>query len=114
MPIRHAIWKIGIKPEPLTEASLGKEALLEQMIVDDPAILSDRWLLIGRQVRTTHGGFIDLPALNQDAQLIIIELKRDQTPREVVSQALDYDSAQQEPTSALPASSRCPCRPRTS
>lgn len=92
MPIRHAIWKVGAKPQPLTESSLGKEALLEQMIVEDPAILSDRWLIIGRQVRTAHGGLIDLLALNQDGQLIIIELKRDLTPREVVAQALDYAS----------------------
>lgn len=92
MPICHAIWKVGTKPEPMTEASLGKEALLEQMIVEDPAILSDRWLLIGRQICTTHGGFIDLLALNQDGQLIVIELKRVQTPREVVAQALDYAS----------------------
>ena len=48
MPIRHAIWKVGTKPEPLAEVSLGKEALLEQMITEDPTILSDRWLLIGR------------------------------------------------------------------
>lgn len=48
MPIRHAIWKVGTKPDPLTEVSLGKEALLEQMITEDPTILSDRWLLIGR------------------------------------------------------------------
>jgi hypothetical protein len=37
-PIRHVIRKIGIKPEPLAEASLGKGARLEQRIVDDPAI----------------------------------------------------------------------------
>lgn len=65
MPIRHAIWKVGTKPRPLTEASLGKEALLEQMIVEDLAILSDRWLLICRQVCTTHCGFIDPLALNR-------------------------------------------------
>jgi hypothetical protein len=92
MPIRHAIWKVGAKPEPLIEVSLGKEAMLEQMIIEAPTILSDRWLLIGRQVRTDHGGYIDLLALNQDGQLIVIELKRDQTPREVVAQALDYAS----------------------
>lgn len=46
--------------------------------------------MIGRQVRTTHGGYIDLLALNQDGQLIVIELKRELTPREVVAQALDY------------------------
>ena len=87
MPIRHAIWKVGPNPQPLQESSLGKEALLEQMIAADPSILSDRWLLIGRQVRTAHGGVVDLLALNADAQLIVIELKREQTPREVVAQA---------------------------
>jgi hypothetical protein len=78
------------------EVSIQTEALLEQMIVADPAILSDGWLIIGRQVRTTHGGFIDLLALNADGQLIIIELKRHQTPREVVAQAIDYASWAQE------------------
>ena len=52
MTIRHAIWKVGDNPMPLPEASLGKEALLEQMIVQEPDILSERWMLIGRQVRT--------------------------------------------------------------
>jgi len=92
MPMRHAIWKVGTKPEPLTEVSLGKESLLEQMIVEDLTILSDRWMLIGKQVRTSYGGIIDLLALNQDGQVIVIELKRNLTPREVVAQALDYAS----------------------
>ncbi|MEO7086690.1 MAG: endonuclease NucS domain-containing protein [Gemmatimonadaceae bacterium] len=72
--------------------SLETEALLEQMIVEDPTILSDGWMLIGRQIRTSHAGFIDLLALNADGQLIVIELKRNQTPREVVAQAIDYAS----------------------
>jgi hypothetical protein len=96
MPIKHAIWKVGTNPVPLVEVSLGKETLLEQMIFEDSTILSDRWLLIGRQVRTIHGGFIDILALNQDGQLIVIELKRAMTPREVVAQALDYASWVQE------------------
>ena len=91
MPIRHAIWRFGTKPQLLEEVTLGKEALLEQMIVDDLTILSDRWMLIGRQVHTDYGGFIDLLALNPDGQLIVIELKRDQTPREVVAQALAHE-----------------------
>ena len=66
--------------------------MLEQMIVSAPTILSDRWMLIGRQVRTTFGQVIDLLALNPDGQVILIELKRNQTPREVVAQALDYAS----------------------
>lgn len=92
MPIRHAIWKVGDTPQLLSEVSLESEALLEQMIVADMEILSDRWLLIGRQVRTDYGGKVDLLALNQDGQIIVIELKRNLTPREVVAQALDYAS----------------------
>lgn len=92
MPINHAVWKVGPKPQPLPEVSLQSETLLEQMIVADPSILSSHWLLIGRQVRTDHGGIIDLLAVNQDGQLIVVELKRNQTPREVVAQALDYAS----------------------
>lgn len=92
MPIRHAVWKVGTQPDQLREVSLGNENLLERMIVSAPSILSERWLLIGQQVRTRYGGFIDLLALNQDGQLIVIELKRNLTPREVVAQALDYAS----------------------
>lgn len=92
MPINHAVWKVGTQPHPLSLVSLQSESLLEQMIVADPTILSSHWLLIGKQVRTDHGGIVDLLAVNQDGQLIVIELKRSQTPREVVAQALDYAS----------------------
>lgn len=92
MPIRHAIWKVGEKPVSLSEVSLGSEAMLEQMITEDLGILSNRWMLIGRQVRTSHGGIVDLLALNQDGQIIVIELKKALTPRDVVAQALDYAS----------------------
>ena len=36
------------------------------------------------------GGRIDLLAVAPDGSLVLIELKRDRTPREVVAQALDY------------------------
>jgi hypothetical protein len=60
------------------------------MIVAEPKILSDEWMLIGRQENTGHGGRVDLVAIAPDASLVLIELKRDRTPREVVAQALDY------------------------
>src|SRR6266540_3863378 len=66
MPIRHAIWKVAAPPQPLAESSLTTEKLLEDMIVAAPRLLSDEWMLI--------------------------ELRRDRTPREVVAQALDYAS----------------------
>lgn len=90
MPIRNAIWTVGPQPQPLTEARLPSERVLEDMIVAAPRILSDEWMLIGRQERTGAGGFLDLLAVAPDGALVVIELKRDRTPREVVAQALDY------------------------
>lgn len=90
MPIRTAIWKVSAQPEPLVESSLAKEQLLETMIVADPRVLSDEWILIGRQVDTGYGGRIDLLAIAPDGSLVLIELKRNRTPRDVVAQALEY------------------------
>lgn len=49
-------------------------------------------MLIGRQEQTGMGGRIDLLAIAPDASLVLIELKRNRTPREIVAQALDYAS----------------------
>jgi hypothetical protein len=92
MSIRIAIWKVGGQPAPLVESSLANEQLLEEMIVAAPRLLSDEWMLIGRQEDTGYGGRIDLLAVALDGSLVLIELKRDRTPREVMAQALDYAS----------------------
>jgi len=92
MAIEHAIWKVGAIPERLQSAKLESEEKLEDMINADISILNDRWMIIGRQVITTYGGKIDLLATDTDGTLIIIELKKHKTPREVVAQAIDYAS----------------------
>lgn len=92
MPVHHAIWRVGETPHPLTISKLASEQLLERMILNDPNILSDQWMIIGHQENTLDKGRIDLLAIAPDASLILIELKRDRTPREVVAQALDYAS----------------------
>lgn len=92
MPIRHSIWRVDTKPAALREGVLPSETLLENMIVAEPAILSDQWMIIGRQAHTGFGGRIDLLAIAPDASLVLIELKRSRTPREVVAQAIDYAS----------------------
>jgi hypothetical protein len=90
MPIRNAVWTVSDQPRPLTEARLPSERVLEDMIVAAPRILSEEWMLIGRQERTGSSGIIDLLAIAPDGALVLIELKRDRTPREVVAQAIDY------------------------
>lgn len=92
MPVKHAIWHISENPTPLDTATLGSEQQLEEMIVNAPGILSSEWMIIGRQEQTSYGGRIDLLAIAPDASLVLIELKRNRTPREIVAQALDYAS----------------------
>ena len=76
MPIRTALWKVEPHPQALAESSLVKEQLLEDMIVAAPRMLSDEWMLIGRQEDTGFGGRIDLLAIAPDGSLVLIELKR--------------------------------------
>lgn len=92
MPIRTDLWKVAAKPQPLAETQLASEKALEDMIVAAPKLLSDEWMLIGRQEDTGFGGRIDLLAIAPDGSLVLIELKRDKTPRDVVAQSLDYAS----------------------
>lgn len=92
MPIQQAIWKVGTQPQALEMTTLPSEELLETMIQASPEILSREWMLIGRQEQTGFGGRIDLLAITPDGSLVLIELKRSKTPREIVAQALDYAS----------------------
>ena len=92
MTIKHTIWRIAETPTPLAISQLASERQLEDMIVAAPSILNDQWMLIGRQVDTGFSGRLDLLAIAPDASLVLVELKRDKTPRDVVAQAIDYAS----------------------
>lgn len=92
MPVRTHLWTVEDKPRLLSESSLATELQLENMIIQEPGMLSEEWMLIGRQEYTSSGGIIDLLALAPDSSLVLIELKRSRTPRDVVAQSLDYAS----------------------
>jgi hypothetical protein len=92
MPVQTSLWKVGTPPEELKRAVLLSEKLLEEMIEADPRLLSEEWMLIGRQESTGYRGTIDLLAIAPDSSLVLLELKRDKTPRDVVAQSLDYAS----------------------
>lgn len=92
MAVKHSIWTVGGKPAALEKAKLPSEQKLEDMIVAEPEILSADWMIIGQQETTPFGGRIDLLAMAPDGSLILIEVKKDKTPRDVVAQAIDYAS----------------------
>lgn len=71
-----------------------EEAVLEDWLESNPdGIIEDgRVLIIGRQVVTNFGGFIDLLGLDREGDVVVVELKRDRTPRDTIAQSLDYAS----------------------
>jgi len=94
MTISMNLWEIGesnvLKSVPKSKLDL--EVQLENWIVDDPTILDLDILVLGRQVHTDYGGYIDILGLNKEGDLVIIELKKDKTPRDIIAQCLDYAS----------------------
>jgi len=71
-----------------------EESTLEEWLESNPGgILEEGGLLVlGRQVVTNLGGYIDLLGVDREGNAVVIELKRDRTPRDVIAQALEYAS----------------------
>jgi hypothetical protein len=96
MPTAVKIWEIAKDSlQPVTDDSFAKSYLeehLENWVAKDPDILGARVLIIARQKSILGVGRLDLLGIDQNGTLVIIELKRDSTPREAVAQALDYAS----------------------
>ncbi len=70
--------------------SLDFEDRLEGWIAGDPGIISRELMIIGRHVKTGFGGIVDLLGLDDTGDVVIINLKRDTSPRDVSAQALDF------------------------
>lgn len=93
MAMNMTVWRIrDEKLESLPKGKLNQEERLERWVASDPGLLGLDICIIGRQVRTAYGGRIDLLGIDQEGDLVVIELKRDKTPRDIVAQVLDYAS----------------------
>jgi len=92
MPIELGIWRIDEGLEAIQSVSLNLESRLEEILVEDISIASPNWMIIGRQVRTAYDKLTDLLAIDSSGNLVLIELKRDKTYRDIVAQVLDYGS----------------------
>ena len=92
MPIRTEIWRIDGKPERVQFSSIQAEKRLEEVINSRVELVDPSLMVVGRQVVTAYGKLIDLLALDSEGRVVIVELKRERTPRDVVAQLLDYAS----------------------
>ena len=94
MPRGTRLWKVTAEETlvPINNERLDFEERLENWLCNDISILSNNLLLIGRQVETDFNKIIDLLCLDPNGDLVILELKRDRTPRDIVAQVLDYAS----------------------
>lgn len=93
MSIQMQLWSIqGDRPVRLPSAKLDLEARLEAWICQDLSLVGEDLLLLGNQVDTEYGHAVDVLALDRTGNLVVLELKRGRTPRDVVAQILDYAS----------------------
>lgn len=92
MPIEVGLWKLGNRLQPVEYTQMNSENRLETVLAGDIKVVDPDLMLIGRQVSTDFSTFIDLLALDSQGRLVVIELKKGKSPREVVAQLLDYGS----------------------
>jgi len=91
MALAMDLWQINKDQlEPMSKISLNLEKRLNKWIFEDISLLGLDLLILGREVRTAYGGFIDILAIDIQGNLVIIELKRNKTPRDIIAQCLDY------------------------
>lgn len=91
------VWAVG-GDDSLAEMAptrLDYEERIENWICNNISVLvpdDSGLLVIGRQVETDFAGRVDLLCIDGQGDLVIVELKRGKTPREITAQALDYAS----------------------
>ena len=91
MATRMSLWRLNDDgtATAIDDKPLATEEQIEAAIASDPTLLGIDVLIIGRQTQTPSGP-LDLLALDSEGQPVVIENKRDKTPREVLAQTIDY------------------------
>lgn len=90
------VWQIvdgALEPVTASMSQEGRREVedLQQWIRSHPAILGEDLAIIGEQI-PTKTGLMDFLAIDRGGNLVVVELKRDRLPREVLAQAVDYAS----------------------
>lgn len=85
------IWKVdNAHLVELNKGKLDLEERIHDWIKKDIKIILPDAILIGSKIKTDHDKEVDLLAIDSSGDLIIIELKRQATTRDVIGQTLDY------------------------
>jgi len=93
MPLSLEVYRLnGTTPEPITPSGMDEESRLQDILADRIEIIDQDLMVVGREVQTPWQARVDILAIDSAGHLVVIELKRNQTPREVVAQALEYGS----------------------
>jgi RecB family endonuclease NucS len=93
MPFQMTLWHVqGNALSEVSKSKLSSESRLAEWLANDISLLMLDLLVIGKEVSTINRGRIDLLAIDRRGDLLIIELKRDRTPRDIIAQVLDYAS----------------------
>ena len=86
------MWEVtnGSRPAEIRRNEINLEKRLQDWLEEDIFMLDPDLLVIGQEVPTAYGGKIDLLCLDSSGGLVVVELKKGRTPREVTAQVLDY------------------------
>ncbi len=76
----------------MTDSGRREREDLEKWIRSDSTVLGRDIVLIGEQIRTKSGKQLDFLGMDRLGNTVIVELKRDRMPRDVLAQAIDYAS----------------------
>lgn len=92
MPLELGVWRIDGDLNAIPSSGIDEEGRLQALLDRDITIANPGWMLIGREVDAGGAGRVDLLAMDGVGNLVVLELKRNQTPREVIAQVLEYGS----------------------
>lgn len=81
-----------LKPTSFLSQNLLERKDIQEWIEKTPDILGEDFLIIGKELLLPSGSRLDLLAIDKKARLAIIELKRDDSGKEVDWQAIKYTS----------------------
>lgn len=71
MPIEMGIWKLGATPQRVSYSPLESERRLEETLAQNLLVLASDLLLLGWQVGTSYGKYIDILAMDRDGLMSV-------------------------------------------